>query len=284
MVKEPPRVELIIVALNTPEIIAHSITGHVNVRYPNYHLTVIDNASTDDTWQTIKNIKYVFPSRIKSLQNDWNEGYAAACNIGAKLWRDEADYYVFMNSDIFPIQNEKGEFQDWITPLVETFEKEEYAGVVAPKLLSQENNVMGHAVLGTNAQEDTAWYWQQPDGPRYNKQLKGTYLSGACIMVPKELFWEAGGFVELEDKTYLDFTTGYFHYKEEKDLIFTLRKEGYEAICNPESTVTHLHKGTIDDNVVLSAYSVYSDAYFNEKWVDYLKDETVFTEGGVQQK
>lgn len=271
--KESPRIELVVVNYNTDMMIRDFLVAHVNNKYPNYGITVVDNASLDSSWDVIREAMYVYPDLLDCQEEAMNWGYGTACNRGAARRRDKADYFVFMNSDVFPPLKDEGstELVDWITPLVETFEREEHVGVVAPKLLfPYDKTLRGHAVLGTNAEPVDQWYWQQPDGPRYNKQLDAVYVSGACFMIPHDLFFGMGMFDEY-----------YFHYKEEMDLMFKLRKEGYRVICNPESVVYHLHMASNQNKQTLEQYNLRSSKYFVKKWENYLKSTTRFTEEGV---
>lgn len=268
-----PKVELITVNYNTAAMIHDFMAAHLGNTYPNFHITIIDNASLDNSWDNIREGYYIYPDKIDCDQEPINWGYGTACNIGAvrTLRRSKAHYFIFMNSDVFPPTTEEGGAVDWITPLVDTFEDEDHVGIVAPKLLfPQDKTLRGHAVLGTNANPTEEWYWNQPDGPRYDKMLDGVYVSGACFIVPSDLFFDMGMFDEQ-----------YFHYKEEMDLMFSLRKEGYRVICNPQSVVYHLHMASNQNTHQLGTYNTTSTTLFNNKWAEYLKSPKRFTEEGV---
>lgn len=255
-----PSVELVMVTWNTKSLVQKTIPDILdNTNYPNLHITIIDNASYDGTWQAVNDICYAYPEKADAIQLHLNKGYGTACNIGAKL--TQPDYYVFMNSDI----HIHPDHHDWLTKLVDTFDEDEEIGVVAPKLINKENKVVGHAVLGTNRQNDLSWYWMQDDGEEFDDVLEAVTLCGAVIIIPRELFWDMDGFDER-----------FFHYYEEKDIIYRLRQEGYKAICNPQSVVIHDHMGSCQDQNLLSVYEYNGQSLFVAKHNDFLTDPKTY--------
>ena len=222
-------------------------------------MTVIDNSSYDDTWEMLKNVSHTYPERINSYTTHLNKGYGTGCNIGARLTMP--DYYVFLNSDIYVHKEHK----DWLQQLVNTFQSEEDVGVAAPKLLNDDGMVNGHAVLGDNRDNNLEWYWLQEDGEEFNDLLDAVTLCGAALMIPRQLFWEMDGFDE-----------SYFHYYEEKDLIYTIRKEGYRAVCNPKSVLIHNHMGSCKNKGLLGIYEFMGRTHFLEKHKEFLEDPTRF--------
>ena len=255
-----PTAELIMVTFNTPELVQKSIVDiWEHTTYPEKHMTIIDNSSIDHTWQNIRDICYEYPGEIQAYQTHINKGYGTACNIGARLTKP--DYYVFLNSDIHihPDHN------DWLDVLIQTLEDDEEVGVVAPKLINPQGNVVGHAVIGTNKDNDLSWYWMKPDSDEFNDKVEAVTLCGAVIVIPRTLFWDMGGFDER-----------FFHYYEEKDLIYNLRKEGYKAICNPEAVMFHDHMGSCQDQNLLTTHEFNGRALFSVKHSDFIKDPKVY--------
>jgi GT2 family glycosyltransferase len=257
-------VELCVVNWSTQELIQESLPNIIeNTDYPNFHVTVLDNCSIDNSWTKIREICYMYPGQVNAYQTHHNIGYGPALNIASRL--TDADYLCFLNSDIFV-----DEKKDWITPLLETFDEIEDVGVVAPKLLNPDGLVNGHAVLGTNSERNMEWYWMQPDSERFNKALEGVTLCGAVMMIPRDLFFSVGCFDEQ-----------YRHYFEETDLTFTLRKEGYKCVCNPNSVLIHEHMASCQDQRLLQTHMAIGQALFHEKWDQFLKSPKEYTFEGV---
>jgi GT2 family glycosyltransferase len=249
------------VTFNTPELVKETIPDLIqHTDYPHFHLTVVDNASFDGTWDEVQETCIAYHGRVNAYQTHLNRGYGAGCNIGAKL--STPDYYCFLNSDIHTHED----YKDWLTTLITRIESDDEIGVIAPKLLNPAGLVNAHAVLGTNLDNDLSWYWLKPDGPIFDDELEAVTLCGACIIIKRELFWEMGGFDER-----------FFHYYEEKDLIYKLREEGYKAVCNPEAVLIHDHMGSCQDQNLLSVHEFNGRALFQRKHKEFLTDPTVYT-------
>jgi hypothetical protein len=98
-----------------------------NTDYPFFHLTVIDNHSTDKTLDKLELYQGEFKKlRILPLQD--NIGWARACNLGACV--STADIVVFLNDDL--------EFKDsgWLGKIVECFESDDLVKVVGARLFN----------------------------------------------------------------------------------------------------------------------------------------------------
>ncbi len=90
------------------------------------------------------------------------------------------------------------------------------------------------------------------------------YCSGACIMIPKDLWDELGGF----DKT---FSPAYY---EDTDLAFRVRQAGYRVLYQPMSQITHFEgasSGT-DISTGIKHNQAINQQKFLEKWQDALKN------------
>lgn len=70
---EGPKVSVIMPAFNSETTIAHSISSILNQTWKNIELIIVDDASTDDTWQIIQSLA-TEDSRIKVLRNTVNVG------------------------------------------------------------------------------------------------------------------------------------------------------------------------------------------------------------------
>lgn len=83
---------VIMPAYNAEEFIEDAINSVLNQTYTNYELLVIDDCSTDNTYEIVK--KY---SNIKLLQTPVNSRQGAARNIG--LNNCSGDYVLFLDAD-----------------------------------------------------------------------------------------------------------------------------------------------------------------------------------------
>jgi GT2 family glycosyltransferase len=168
-------------------------------------VVVVDNGSTDDT-----------SKQDVAIRNDANLGFAKACNQGARA--AAGDVIVFLNNDTIPQTG-------WLEPLVAALAKPHVAAV-QPKLVYPDGN-MQCAGVGVDFRKpfgSEAWNIHD-DGPAGARDA----LTGACLAVDADAFWQAGGFDE-------GFRNGY----EDVDLCLSLRELGHLCWYEPASTVVHL--------------------------------------------
>ncbi len=94
--QDNPLVSVIIPTFNRADILHRAIDSVVNQEYTNWELLVVDDRSTDDTTETIK--EYLSRvSRIKYLINDHKKGPAGARNTG--IANAQGKYIAFLDSD-----------------------------------------------------------------------------------------------------------------------------------------------------------------------------------------
>ena len=107
-----PKISVCIPAFNAESTIRSAIKSVLTQSFENFEIIVIDNASTDNTFNTVKSIN---DSRIKVYKNDENIGYPANVNKCLSSSRGEyitilcADDY-FLHPDVLGI---------WVKALIE---------------------------------------------------------------------------------------------------------------------------------------------------------------------
>jgi glycosyltransferase involved in cell wall biosynthesis len=94
MKKNNPKVSVILPVYNRMGLVERAVRSVLNQTYPELELIVIDDASTDNTKETLK---HILDERIKIIQHKENLGAAAARNTGMKVARGE--YIAFQDSD-----------------------------------------------------------------------------------------------------------------------------------------------------------------------------------------
>ena len=113
---------IVILNWNGQKLLEQFLPSVVNFSSDEATIYVADNASTDTS---INYIKEFYPS-IQIVENITNGGYAKGYNDA--LQHIEADIYCLLNSDVEVTKN-------WLTPIIDTFKKEENTAVIQPKLL-----------------------------------------------------------------------------------------------------------------------------------------------------
>lgn len=186
-----------------------------NVRC-SYEIIIVDDCSKDETL-----LAPMILQNCRILRNERNQGFVLNCNRGGREARGK---YVFL------LNNDTALFPDAIDALVETFSMHDKVGAVGSKLLFGDGKLQEAG--GIIWRLGDGWNYgrgQDPDEPRFNYVRPADYISGAALMLPRDLFLELGGF----DTLYVP------AYYEDTDLAFRVRAAGYKVLYQPRSKVTH---------------------------------------------
>jgi hypothetical protein len=193
-------------------------------------IIVADNASTDNS---LKVLKREFPEvKVITLEKNWGfaEGYNKA------LSQIDTEYYLLLNSDV---RVEEG----WLTPMMIYMSKNLDVAACQPKLLSDINPKMFEYAGACGGYIDRYGYpfcrgrifnTVEQDMGQYDDIADIQWATGACLMIRREDYWNAGG---------LD--ARFFAHNEEIDLCWRLRSMGKRIVCIPQSKVYHLGGGTL---------------------------------------
>ena len=212
---------------------------------------VADDGSSDETeafFSSVPGLCYI--------RNPQNMGFLRSCNNAAKSAR--APYVFFLNNDTAVLPGA-------MDALLATVRALPDAGLVGAKLIYPDGSL----------QEAGGYVWQDgsganlgrygdPDEPGYNLRRDADYISGAAILVPRDLWETVGGF----DDRYVP------AYYEDTDLAMRLRQLGWRVIYEPAAQVVHfegISSGTSLESGV-KAYQVVNRSKFLQKWRFALED------------
>jgi GT2 family glycosyltransferase len=179
-------------------------------------LIVVDNASTDDTLAVVRSIA----PDAKVVETGCNVGFAAAANAGAEA--ATGDLLVFLNPDAKPAP---GFLEAIRAPLADGRGWTAWMGLVTAG---------GGRVVNTNGGvvHFTGIAWAGEAGAPAPGTLAGpretTFLSGACLAIPRRAFTDVGGFAGA-----------FFMYQEDVDLSLRLRLAGGHLGVEPAAVVDH---------------------------------------------
>ncbi len=255
---ENPLVSIIIPAYNNWDYNYKCLKSIFDNTYGvSYEIIFADDCSTDET----KNIsEYV--KNINIVRNKDNLMFLRNCNNAADQARGK--YVLFLNNDT-QVQ------QGWLNSLVDLAESDDEIGLVGSKLVYPDGRLQeAGGIIWNDASGWNYGIFNDPDLSEFNYVKEVDYVSGACIMVRKDLWDEIGGFDER-------FAPAYF---EDTDLAFEIRNKGYKVMYQPESVVVHFEgvsHGT-DETKGVKKNQVKNRKKFVEKWQDVL-DETHFPNG-----
>jgi GT2 family glycosyltransferase len=169
---------------------------------------------------------YGVPFRVAVLAR--NGGYSTANNRGASL--ASGRLLLLLNSDVLPDR------PGWLSRLAAFHDEHPEAGAVGPKLLFEDDTLQHAGIRFQQPAGGGAWenehYFKglHRNLPAANVARRVPAVSGACLMVARDLFEELGGL----RGTYVQ---GDY---EDTDLCLRLREEGRETWYCPDVELYHL--------------------------------------------
>lgn len=89
------------------DVALESLEGVVDLDYSNYELIVVDNCSTDTSFNVIRGFieKRMSAKDVKIIRLDKNVGFTGGNNIAYRARNHESKYVVFLNNDAIPYSN-----------------------------------------------------------------------------------------------------------------------------------------------------------------------------------
>jgi len=218
MQEKLPYVSILVLNYNGRRWLFSCLSSLLKTEYPQYEIILVDNASTDGS---VEFVKKNFP-RVKIIKFSQNLGYALAYNIAYKYAK--GDILVFLNNDTMVSSN-------WLKEIIKFLSKVRTPIIVGPKICKMYNKRKLDSAGGVVNILGFTWsrgYLDDADDPKYNKIYEPFYVSGAALIIPKQLFEELGCF-----------DASYFMYCEELDLCWRARLRGYKIIYFPRSIIYH---------------------------------------------
>lgn len=213
-----------------------------------YEIIVGDDGSTDITAELEKWVK-----GIRIIHHRGNCQFLMNCNkISAEA---KGKYMVFLNNDT-QVQ------QGWLEALLDVMEADGEVGLVGSKLVYPDGLVQeAGGIVWRDAHVLQYGNRRQAGEAGLNFKREVDYISGASIMIRKELWDEIGGFDTR-------FAPAYY---EDVDLAFQVREKGYKVVYQPGSEVVHFEGVTEGVDGGREGRIEKNRGEFVEKWGDVLE-------------
>lgn len=256
-----PSVAIIILNWNGWSDTVECIESVFQINYPNFNVLLVDNNSSDDSIEKIKDYaegkikvrskffnynpdnkpieiatydKQEFEDKkdltnLKQLiliKNEINHGFAEGNNIGIKfaLKNFNPDYILLLNNDTVVDK-------EFLKYLVIKGEKNEKTGLLGPKIYYYDNpniiwciggKIDWKFARGLHIGNNTA------DNGQYDELKNFDYISGSSLLIKRKVIEDIG----LLDKRF-------FLYFEETDLALRATEKGYENLYVPNAKIWH---------------------------------------------
>jgi GT2 family glycosyltransferase len=215
-------VSIILLTYNSVNDLPECIPSLLSQEYDNFEIIIVDNASSDETVEFIRN-NY---SQLKLIETGKNLGYPAGNNIGFEHARGK--YVVVVNPDTVADP-------EWLKELILPLEEDSSISVTTPKIriyydmdkINTCGNIPHYTGLtfcrGLNTSADSC-----------NLQEELGAISGCSFAIRREMLDYIKGF-----------DADFFLYMEDADLSWRVRLAGGKIVYMPNSIIYHKFKLSI---------------------------------------
>jgi GT2 family glycosyltransferase len=215
-----------------------------------FEVIVVDDGSTDMTASLEELV-----SGVTVLRNEDCRGFVESSNRGAGAARGE--FVAMLNNDTEPCAG-------WIDELLYVFETFDKVGLVGAKL-TYPDGALQEAGCIVLPNFDVLNYGRGDNqlDTKYNYTRQVDYVSGACLMVRRDLWNELGGFDPIYSPAYY----------EDNDLAFRVKAAGLKTYYAPLAKVIHFEGQTSGTSVLSGAkkHQVVNEPKYKLRWASTIR-------------
>lgn len=235
------KVGIIVLSYNQAQLTVNCLESLTKISYPNFEITVVDNASQD---QSVSLIRERFPD-VCLIANEINIGFARANNMAVRrVLQTDAKYVWFLNNDTVVDP-------DALTHLVEAARRDHRIGAVAGVAFFMDHPDRVQVWGGGSVNR---WLGVSHHFDRPVDEQRIDYLCGVSLLMPRAAVEDIKGFSE-----------NFFVYWEDADLSFRLTQAGWKLAVAPQSRIWH------KVSAALGPTSPVLDRYFNASAVIFMR-------------
>ena len=248
-----PKVSILIPTRNNYKMIKRCIDSiKKNTNYSNKEIIIIDNDSDNNYDDYSKLKKYYESKSYKIINFKGNFNFSKMNNFATK--RASGELLLFLNDDTKVLDS------NWLGELVSVCMQDD-VGAVGPKLIFSDNTIQhaGMVFLNTGAGFHPGMRLEKNTDSYHNiLNVMRDYsaVTGACLLVKKEIFDKIGGFDDQFDVYYGD-----------SDLCLKIVDAGFRVIYTPFTELLHEGSNSIQYwHAGASFFDVESHQLFIKKW------------------
>lgn len=226
-----PDIAVVILNWNGLPFLQRFLSGVVERSTPHARVVVADNASTDGSVAWLR----AHHAAVQVIEMNENLGFAGGYN--AALAQVNAPFLVLLNSDVEVTTG-------WLEPMHALLLGDARMAACQPKVLSERDRSRFEHAGAAGGYIDRNGYpfcrgrifeITEEDHGQYDDEREVFWATGACMMIRREAFNEAGGF-----------DASLFAHMEEIDLCWRLRRIGWRMGYTSRSKVYHVGGGALD--------------------------------------
>ena len=192
------------------------------ITYPEYAIIVVDNNSSDDSYEQLSKLDIQNYFLIKS---DENVGFSGGNNIGinyAKIL--QCEYVLLLNNDTLVDK-------DFLSALVSCAEKNDNCVAVTGKIYyACDKKRIWYAGGSFNQITGRSVHYgiHSIDNGQFDSEKEVSFITGCCMLMPMELIDQVG---LMEEK--------YFLYCEDIDYCCRIRAKELKMVYDPKAIIYH---------------------------------------------
>ncbi|MCR5545527.1 MAG: glycosyltransferase [Lachnospiraceae bacterium] len=241
--------------------------------YKKYEILIIDNGSNSLNKERIESLACKYDCKYFYEKEDFN--FSRMCNKGARA--AEGDYLLFLNDDIEIIQ------PNWMERMLGQA-RQNYTGAVGAKLFYPNTTLIQHCGVSQFEYGPVHNLLRKNDAVNHSNSYSNWFIlncsavTGACLMVSADKFWNVGAFDEELPIAYNDV-----------DLCYRLEDAGYynvqrnDVVAYHHESVSRGQDGMDVEKLMRlgrdytrllkkSRQEVLTDNYFNKNITGYTSD------------
>ncbi len=210
-----------------------------------------------------------FQVPFKTVYTGANLGFSGANNLGVSV--SSGQLILLINSDVMPIES------GWVSSLVNIYKSLNNVGAIGPKLLYGNGSIQhagmkfikcahwGDLLINDHPRKN------QPNFPEHDyKPQKLAAVTGACLLVSRQLYEQVGGL--NEEYIINDY--------EDSDFCLELHAQGFDNYYIPDLELYHLERQSVsiyhkNEEIWQINRTKYNCWLFNQKWGKYINDKNL---------
>lgn len=212
------KASIIILNWNGKYLLDECINSVFSQKFKDYEIIVVDNGSSDNS---VEYLKEKYSSAINIIPLKQNKGFAGGSNEGIKVAK--GNYIVLLNNDTIVDEN-------WLSELINAVDSDEKIGMCACKILNYYNkdefDTLGHLIYPDGLNRGRAKF--EKNYHQYDKFEEVFFPSGAAALYRKSMLDEIGFFDE-----------DFFAYGDDTDIGIRGRLAGWKCLYVPTAIAYH---------------------------------------------
>jgi len=220
-----PLISIITLNFNQIEVTCEFLESLKCLKYNNYEVVLIDNASDANPQQRIE---LDFPE-IRFFRSEENLGFTGGNNLAFRHSKGEYIFIVNNDTEVTP---------DLLDVLLENLMSDESIGIACPKIMYFDDRDLiqfaGFTNINVFTGRNRTLGYQEKDRGQHDNSLYSPYAHGAAMLVRRSVIEEVGLFPDF-----------FFIYYEEFDFSARVINAGYKIKYVPEVKIFHKESVTM---------------------------------------